>query len=97
MFLWEETTGLGVEYDVDRKRRASAASLELRGLLHFLPAFGTEFGPRCDRFPAIWTRRRSLSGRRHENGGSTMRAESGALLHTGSAIGASTGARLGVY
>src|SRR3989449_11653907 len=97
MFLWEETTGLGVEYDVDRKRRASTASLELSGLLHFLPAFGTEFGPRRDRFPAIWTRRRSLSDRRHEPGGSAVRAESGSLLDTVSALCACNACRLRLY
>src|SRR3989441_8937747 len=97
MFLWEEAAGLGLEYGVDRKRRASPASLELSGLLHFLPAFGTEFGPRCDRFPAIWTRRRSLSGRRHEHDGSAVRAESGSLLNTVSALGACNECRLRLY
>lgn len=65
---------------------------------HLLPAFGAEFGPSGDRFPAVGTRSHSLCrGRCYEHGRPTVRAESSSLLDAVSALGACDECRLGLH
>ena len=67
-------------------------------LLHFLPAFGAEFGPGGDRFPAVGTGCHCLCwGRCYEHGFSTVRAEPSSLLNAVSALGACDECSLGLH